>query len=370
MADNFYSGSMAPPLRLPNGTLVPAPAVQPQESVDQMYQGIYPQSDTIGRVETVNPDGSPQNPGIARVTPEGLDVRNVRTVSIDPVTGNPVSPQVQTVVDAMQQGSPYDAAYEPGIPTSSAYRGGWGSDAFPSIVASGIPHAGGTEIDNKDQARLAASDGQLFAYGDGIPNSGNPGIAAITRALAAQAGLGVAGPAAGDFLSGDPGVTDWTVANQGGGGILGPNNAPSSLPANAPPGGRYGAGGYLPNGLPSSGTHGQIVQGPDGKYYQYVQMTGGNYGTGNAKWDWEGVAAPASAVPAQVSAVHAALMAKQQLQSPGAQAALAKGQGAYVVSGGNSGSDKRGRNGNALGENALMPTRAMDGSIRNSYGDF
>lgn len=324
MADNFYSGNMAPPLRLPNGTLVPAPAVQPQESVDQMYQGIYPQSDTIGRVETVNPDGSSQNPGIARVTPEGLDVRNVRTVSIDPVTGNPVSPQVQTVVDAMQ-GSPYDAAYEPGIPTSSAYRGGWGSDAFPSIVASGIPHAGGTEIDNKDQARLAASDGQLFAYGDGIPNSGNPGVAAITRALttapAYNAGTwGSAGLSPRDFLSGDPGVTDWTVANQGGGGILGPSNAPSDLPANPPP-----------------------------TAYQ--------------------AAPPAAIAPAQVAAVHAALMAKQQLQSPGAQAALAAGKSAYVVPGGGSSPSKRGRNGSALGENALTPTRAMDGSVRFSYGD-
>lgn len=301
MADNFadfYTNSMAPPIRLPDGSFVPAPAVQPRETPDQMYQGIYPQSDTIGRVETVNPDGSQQNPDIARVTPEGLDVRNVRTMSIDPVTNQPMSPQVQSVVAAMSG--------EPG----SAYRGGWGSDAWGSYPApdAGIP---------PQMAYGMGQEGQNQSTG---PIIANPGVAAITRALAAQSGLGVAGPAAGGFLSGDPGVTDWTVANQGGGGIMGDVSQPSNLPANPPP---------------------TAYRAP----------------------------APAAIAPEQVAAVHAALMAKQQLQSPGAQAALAKGQGAYIVPGGNSGLSQRGRNGNALGENAMMPTRAMDGSVRYSYGD-
>lgn len=261
------------------------------------------------QVETVNPDGSPANPGIARVTPEGLDVRNVRTVSIDPVTGNPVSPQVQTVVDAMSGGG-------------SAYRGGWGSDAFSDgdvRVAAAAPSPEYTvdATNPLDASRLG------LGYGNG--ESTNPGVAAITRALttapAYNAGTwGSAGLSPRDFLSGDPGVTDWTVANQGGAGILGPSNAPSDLPANPPP-----------------------------TAYQ--------------------AAPPAAIAPAQVAAVHAALMAKQQLQSPGAQAALAAGKSAYVVAGGNSGLSKRGRNGNALGENALTPTRAMDGSVRFSYGD-
>jgi hypothetical protein len=67
MADNFadfYTGSMAPPLRMPGGGYSPAPAVSPALSVDAMYQGIYGDpseglaSRTV-RVVPVNPDGTP-----------------------------------------------------------------------------------------------------------------------------------------------------------------------------------------------------------------------------------------------------------------------------------------------------------------------
>lgn len=56
MADNFatwYMGNMAPPLRLPDGTYVPAPAVQPSMSVSDMYQGIYGSGPTTRQVKTI-----------------------------------------------------------------------------------------------------------------------------------------------------------------------------------------------------------------------------------------------------------------------------------------------------------------------------
>ena len=72
MADNWanwYSGNMAPPNRLPNGSYVPAPSVSQPMTVQQMYQGIY---------------GTPQ-PGTE------LTTRSIRTVPIDPYTGRPIA---------------------------------------------------------------------------------------------------------------------------------------------------------------------------------------------------------------------------------------------------------------------------------------
>lgn len=59
-----------------------------------------------------------------------------------------------------------------------------------------------------------------------------------------------------------------------------------------PPGTDLGLSGNGPPPLPqarpnppSNPTHGQIVTGPDGKHYQYVQQTGGNGGI-NGTWGW------------------------------------------------------------------------------------
>lgn len=58
MADNFadfYTGSMAPPLRLPGGGYAPAPSSQSQMSPEEIYQGIYgePLQLTSRSVQTV-----------------------------------------------------------------------------------------------------------------------------------------------------------------------------------------------------------------------------------------------------------------------------------------------------------------------------
>ena len=58
MADNFadfYTGNMAPPLRLPGGGYAPAPSLQTQMTPEQIYEGIYgePMQLTSRSVQTV-----------------------------------------------------------------------------------------------------------------------------------------------------------------------------------------------------------------------------------------------------------------------------------------------------------------------------
>jgi hypothetical protein len=70
--DEFYNGNMTPPVKGPNGTLVPVPNWLPPAEI---YQGMYPTPATP--------------PGVSRVTPEGLNVYSRPTVAIGP-DGNPV----------------------------------------------------------------------------------------------------------------------------------------------------------------------------------------------------------------------------------------------------------------------------------------
>lgn len=71
---SFYAGSMAPPIKLPDGTYIPAPNTM---SVEDMYRGIYP------------PSAPPA--GVSRVTNEGLNVYARPTVAIGS-DGSPVFP--------------------------------------------------------------------------------------------------------------------------------------------------------------------------------------------------------------------------------------------------------------------------------------
>lgn len=67
-----------------------------------------------------------------------------------------------------------------------------------------------------------------------------------------------------------------------------------------------------------------------------------------------------TAQPSQMAPqIHAALMAKQQMQNPAAQAAINAGKRSYVASNGSG----------VLSANALMPTRSISGGIRRTYGD-
>lgn len=61
---DYYSGNMSPPLRLPNGTYIPAPLTSPPMSAQEMYQGIYGSGPTTRTVKTI-----PISPSV----PSGMD---------------------------------------------------------------------------------------------------------------------------------------------------------------------------------------------------------------------------------------------------------------------------------------------------------
>lgn len=111
-------------------------------------------------------------------TAEGLNVRNVNTVPIDPTTGQPTA-------QALGQ-----ALIEPN----------------------------GFTNNNKAQDQLSAP-AQAFAYDDPVPAT--PAVTAINQAAPASGQPGAAwtggwgSDAIGRFLAGDPGQVDWSIANQG-----------------------------------------------------------------------------------------------------------------------------------------------------------
>lgn len=113
---DFYAGNMAPPMRMPDGSLAPAPnTLSPADAA--AYQAWYqsslptlPKPPSVPPIRSIeiNPDGTPKtgslqaggNSGSAygygaarpsNVTAEGLAVRPVNSVPIDPTTGMPAN---------------------------------------------------------------------------------------------------------------------------------------------------------------------------------------------------------------------------------------------------------------------------------------
>lgn len=149
MADNFadfYSGNMAPPLRLPGGGYAPAPSAQTQMTPEEIYEGIY---------------GEPIS--------TGLSSRSVRTVAIDPTTGMPAS-HPQMTADAR-----------------AAYGGGIGAGASGSLTMQPRPlpnQPSGSIRMAKDQSRLpqTSRDADLLSgYSPLAPNAATSAIASATR---------------------------------------------------------------------------------------------------------------------------------------------------------------------------------------------
>lgn len=142
MADNFaqyYTGNMAPPLKLPGGGYAPAPSAQTQMTPEEIYQGIYG--------EPLTPSG-------------GLTSRPVKTVAIDPMTGMPPRPQVAAAP----------------LPTAQPGMYGRGQPMpLPPNQPSGSIALG------KDQSRLTQN---AFGYGTNGAAGGNAATAAIDGATA------------------------------------------------------------------------------------------------------------------------------------------------------------------------------------------
>lgn len=147
MADNFsqfYSGNMAPPLKLPGGGYAPAPYVSAQMSPEEFYEGIY---------------GEPLG---------GLSSRSAKTVPINPSTGMPYA----TTATASMQGGGGIAA------------GGRGDVRYSPPVY----QPNGTTVPNKDTSRLPAlpvglplkTDVPGFASARGSLGAGGFGNGSVT----------------------------------------------------------------------------------------------------------------------------------------------------------------------------------------------
>lgn len=147
MADNFsqfYSGNMAPPLKLPGGGYAPAPSVSAQMSPEEFYEGIY---------------GEPL---------AGLSSRSAKTVPINPSTGMPYA----TTATASMQGGGGIAA------------GGRGDVRYSPPVY----QPNGTTVPNKDTSRLPAlpvglplkTDVPGFASARGSLGAGGFGNGSVT----------------------------------------------------------------------------------------------------------------------------------------------------------------------------------------------
>lgn len=208
MADNYYPMGGVPdfygPLmnsaaqslvRMPDGTLAPAPQYSGITSLADVYGGVLPSN--TGATGTAS----------LRYDPPGDLAASGGWNQFDDQFNSPAAL------------SPNRGAVRVGAATP-VVRGPNGSISL-----------------NKDQSRLDPGTALAFA-GDTTPRS--PALAAIQRATVAPPrsltnALNFIGMVAPDsFLSGDPGMVDWSVANPGMAGIRGPVSAGRGQPAKAP----------------------------------------------------------------------------------------------------------------------------------------
>lgn len=231
MADNFadfYSGNMAPPLRLPGGGYAPAPSVQTQMTPEEIYQGIY---------------GEPIS--------TGLSSRSVRTVAIDPTTGMPAS-QPQMTADAR-----------------AAYGGGIGAGASGSLTMPPRPlpnQPSGSIRMAKDQSRLPQTSRDADLLSGYSPMGGNSATSAIASATrppmtaigGARGQLGAMGNMSGSLSMGggrSGGIIDLSALNMSDQGAQGIADS-EGKPIRAANGKVYYPGGKAPqpaSGMPTTG---------------------------------------------------------------------------------------------------------------------
>lgn len=172
---SFYAGRMAPPIKLPDGTYIPAPNVM---SVDEMYRGIYPP---------------------AMSSPPPLVSRSVNTVPID-ANGNPIIPKPGFTADDMSKTRAQQSGARPAVTVGTQPAGTVTMPPGVRPASVGLPKppvppqqtllAGMFGRGNggywsgalKDQAQLPPNDGGeagfLQAFG---PGATNPALTAIDQ---------------------------------------------------------------------------------------------------------------------------------------------------------------------------------------------
>lgn len=345
MADNWanwYSGNMAPPNRLPNGSYVPAPSVSQPMTVQQMYQGIY---------------GTPE-PGTE------LTTRSIRTVPIDPYTGQPIATAptlTPTGGDNSALGAIANATgamtaapvYQPSGSMNS-YKSQDQLPQGPAVVGRlPAPGEGLTSAQRAAMTSLSAPARQTAARpimfplqgGGRLTGSGSPTYGNYTGSMRmANPSPLMPGPASTpQVVSGDP----WggmRMPGQGTAPMAGYGNAPGAAqPAQQQARGLFetifgsGGNGGLMNGLSMFGGGGAgLINGLAKMAIDAGMGTGGLMGTPTS---------PMSA--AQVDALR-----QSRDYAPGQIAALQQNRPMYSASPG-----------------SFMPTMAPRGKARKTYGD-
>lgn len=146
----FYTGNMAPPMRMPDGSLAPAPTTSPSYNINDFYRGILPAT-------------TPQVPPALPAQPV---INQVHSIAINP-DGTPVG---------------YGASSAPSMQQTMLEQHQTPTAAPPALSAInnnfGIPGASGTVIDNKSQDRLnspALAFGGGGTLGGGVASPPYPG---------------------------------------------------------------------------------------------------------------------------------------------------------------------------------------------------
>jgi hypothetical protein len=168
---SFYAGRMAPPIKLPNGTYIPAPNTM---SVDEMYRGIYP-------------------PALSAPSP--LISRSVNTVPIDPMTGNPIGKVGNNIPPVSETLAEQRSGYRPAITqgvqpagTVAMPPGARPSNIpLPTVPAPPTQNAAWdpfrTINPDADQTRLPSNDGGESGFMAAFfPGPQNPALGAIDQA--------------------------------------------------------------------------------------------------------------------------------------------------------------------------------------------
>ena len=207
MADNWsswYSGGMAPPLKLPGGGYAPAPSAQPQMTPEEMYQGIY---------------GEPLQ----------MTSRTVKSAPINPSTGMPYA----TTANA-------SAKFGGGIAA-----GGRGEVRYSPPVY----QPDGTVVENKNQSRLPATPA-------GMPLTGTY--------ASAKAGLGAGGAGSGTLTANAPAKSSGVISLsfEPMSEVSGQNMANSAGRPVSGPSGKV----YYPSDAPMSGVRAPYDPGAADKY--------------------------------------------------------------------------------------------------------
>lgn len=174
MADNFtdfYTGNMAPPLKLPGGGYAPAPLAQPQMSPEQIYEGIYGEPLTLSSrsVKTVPVPVSASadarfGVGTGMRGAGDAAYRAPKTFIPNDLPGPEPVPKYEDRLPALPAGLPLQTD----IPGFASARGRLGAGGFGSGSLTATPPSMSDPV-HQLNVDVADAEGQMYADNMGMP---------------------------------------------------------------------------------------------------------------------------------------------------------------------------------------------------------